>query len=50
MKRIKTDLDEVKDIRRKRYLKHNKEYNKRLREGNDIINCKNELRATSEYY
>lgn len=26
MKRIKTDLDEVRDIRRKRYLKHSKEY------------------------
>lgn len=31
MAKNKTDLDEVRDIRRKRYLKHNKERNERLK-------------------
>jgi hypothetical protein len=30
-KRLKTDLDEVRDIRRKRYLKRNKELNEKVK-------------------
>lgn len=34
----KTDLDEVKPIRHKRYLKHNKEYNEKIKNEKNYIN------------
>jgi len=33
-RRLKTDLDEVREIRHKRYLKRIKEYQKRMKEEN----------------
>lgn len=48
-KSTKTDLDEVRDIRHKRYLKRNKEYNERIKTNNGNKISYNSIQERSEF-